>query len=148
MDDLWSIGNHDFVVEMNAHRKGLKRNSNPCYDESVFSTGGTTFCLGGTGSELTYFNAFSPKGNEAERHYQQTSLVFVVRAQNENRSLELKHQFEQLNKINGSVFSTTGRSVPSTDTINLTGRCLNHREKALRTFGDSYPIVEKESSVS
>ncbi|GKF96005.1 hypothetical protein Tco_0288740, partial [Tanacetum coccineum] len=25
MDDLWSIGNHDFVVEMNAHQYGLKR---------------------------------------------------------------------------------------------------------------------------
>ncbi|GJS53958.1 hypothetical protein Tco_0627320 [Tanacetum coccineum] len=23
MDDLWSIGNHDFVVEMNAHRFSL-----------------------------------------------------------------------------------------------------------------------------
>ncbi|GJT22830.1 hypothetical protein Tco_0892767 [Tanacetum coccineum] len=53
MNDLWSIGNHDFVVEKDAHRFIIC-----CVEEdSPFLLDRTTFCLGGHGVE---FHSLTP----------------------------------------------------------------------------------------
>ncbi|GJT67252.1 hypothetical protein Tco_1018732 [Tanacetum coccineum] len=92
MDDLWSIGNHDFVVEMNAHGiinvpvkedppiSGDSREILTLVgDESVFSAEGTTFCLGGTrGRVVIVLYTFLSLMNEAlKRHFPQTSTCLV-----------------------------------------------------------------------
>ncbi|GJT67249.1 hypothetical protein Tco_1018729 [Tanacetum coccineum] len=105
MDDLWSIGNHDFVVEnecsrnYQCSREGRptnfwlervldvkffnKRDSREILtlvgDESVFSAEGTTFCLGGTrGRVVIVLYTFLSLMNEAlKRHFPQTSTCLV-----------------------------------------------------------------------
>ncbi|GJZ31212.1 hypothetical protein Tco_0576259 [Tanacetum coccineum] len=121
MDDLWSIGNHDFVVEMNDHRmkcaglyifsSKVERNSTLVVIESVFSAIGKTFYLGARGQSFHNLTPFILEERGPKRHFQQHLLSlwcnacgYNASAQNDNEVLEAESIVQAASTECGSIF--------------------------------------------